>query len=111
MIFINDIPSFRDPEDYEVTPDDRIEKIEIIGSVAYQDYGHVADGDVFALTCLFSPANFNRLVNLWETRATVSYTDTAGIVHPNLFIVIRNYKLDKDFPTYIFVTFELWRKK
>ena len=41
MIFINDIPSFRDPEDYEVTPDDRIEKIEIIGSVAYQDYGHV----------------------------------------------------------------------
>ena len=111
MIYINDIPSFRNPEHYKITPDDRIEKIKTIGGVAYQDYGHVAEGDAFSLTCLFSEENFNRLVNLWETRAAVSYKDTAGIIHDNLFIVMGTYEPDKDFPHYMLVTFELWRKR
>ena len=69
MIYINGIASFRDPESYKVIPDDRVEKIEIIGSVAVQDFGHIADGDTFSLTCLFSETNFNQILGLWEARS------------------------------------------
>ena len=110
MIYINDIPSFRDPERCKVIPDDRVQKIEIINSVAVQDYGHVADGDAFSLTCMFSEENVARFMDLWEARTKVTFTDTKGRIHQNLRIHILEYEPDKDFPEYITVSFELWRK-
>lgn len=110
MIKINNITSFRDPESYKVIPDDRIKKVEIIGGVVIQDYGHVEEGDAFSLVCMFSEANFNQLLSLWESRATVSFTDTAGKVRNNLIIVMKEYEPDKNFPKYIMATFELWKK-
>lgn len=41
MIYINDIPSFRDPETCEYIIDDRVEKIELMNGVAVQDFGHI----------------------------------------------------------------------
>jgi len=109
MIKINDISSFRDPESYKTIVDDRIQKITIIGGVVIQDYGHVEDGDAISLVCLFSEANFNQLLSLWENRATVTFTDTAGEVRDNLIIVMKEYERDKNFPKYIMATFELWK--
>lgn len=110
MIYIDDIPSFRDPESYKVILDDRVEKIEIIGSVSIQDMGHVSDGDAISLVCVFSAANFNRLLNLWESRTKVNFTDTAGQVWSEMRIVMKEYERDKKFPNYVTATFELWRK-
>ena len=109
MILINDIPSFRDPESYKVTVDDRVQRIEIIGGVAIQDYGHIAAGDTISVTCLFSEINFNRILALWQARSSVTFTDTAGVSHRNKIIIMKEYERDKDFPKYIMASFELWQ--
>ena len=49
MIFINDIPSLRNPDSFEISFDDRIEKIELINGATVQNYGHIQSGDSFAL--------------------------------------------------------------
>lgn len=109
MIYINDIPSFRNPESHEYKYDDRVEKIELINGNTVQDYGYISNGDVDIITCLFSEANYLRLVPLWAGRARVTYTDEAGAVWQNLRLVFRSVKRDGHFPHYVLLTFELWR--
>lgn len=109
MIYINNIPSFRDPESSSLTFDDRIEKVELINGNTVQDYGHIDSGDKFALTCLFSYSNYVQLKTLWTTRTLVSYTDEAGYVWQNLRLVFKTIKREKKFPDYVTLTFELWK--
>lgn len=109
VIYINNIPSLRDPESSVLTFDDRIEKIQLINGNTVQDYGHIASGDVISLTCVFSVANYNQIKNLWTSRTRVSFTDTSGEVWTNLRLVFRNIKREKRFPNYVTLTFELWR--
>ena len=111
MIYINAIASFRDPESYKTIVDDQIQKVKVIGGVVIQDYGHIEDGDAISIVCMFSEANFNQLLTLWENREIVTFTDTAGKVHDNFIIVMKEYEPDKNFPKYIMATFELWKKK
>lgn len=109
MIYINDIASFRNPESEVFKPDDRLEKIELIGGVLIQDMGRVEAGDVIELKCLFSRENFLRLEQLWLSRAKVKYTDTAGVVWQDVRLHFLEIERDRNFPNYIFLTFELWR--
>ena len=109
MIWINNIPSFRNPESSSLTFDDRVEKVELINGNAIQDYGHVDSGDKFSLTCLFSYSNYERLKLLWTTRTLVSYTDESGDIWQNLRLVFKNIKREKKFPDYVTLTFELWK--
>lgn len=109
MIYINGIPSFRKPEKEVFTPDDRQERIELIDSVAVQDLGRVESGDVFSLQCLFSADNFALIQNLWLNRDPITYVDSAGVSHYFSRLKITEWERDKNFPDYIFVTFELWR--
>lgn len=110
MIYINDIPSFRKPERNIFTPDDRQERIETIGSVAVQDLGRVLEGDVLSLQCMFTAANYALIEALWVARTKVTYTDIDGQTYQNMRLVIKETEKDKNFPNYIMVTFELWRK-
>ena len=109
MIFINDIPSLRDPESSTHTFDDRVEKIELINGNTVQDYGHIESGDTDTFTCVFSAENFERIKALWATRTRIAFTDENGTVHNNLRLVFRNYRPVNKFPNYIILTFELWR--
>ena len=109
MIYINDIPSFRDPESEVLVPDDRREKIELIGNVLIQDMGRVEAGDVISLKCLFTRENYLRLEALWLSREKVNYTDVLGVVWENVTMKWLEIERDRNFPEYIFVTFELWR--
>ena len=109
VIYINDIPSFRDPESEVLTPDDRLEKIELIGNVIIQDMGRVEAGDVLALKCLFTRENYLRLEELWLSRAKVNYTDPVGVVWQNVRMKWLEVERDRNFLGYMFVTFELWR--
>lgn len=110
MIYINDIPSFCDPESYELIFDDRVEKIELMNGVAVQDFGHIEEGDAFSVTCVFTANNCGRFLDLWERREKVSFTDTAGVVWQGLRIVLKELERDRHFPDYVTATFELWRK-
>lgn len=109
MIYINGIPSFRKPEKAVFTPDDRQERIELIDSVAVQDLGRVEAGDILTLQCLFSEANFERLQSLWINRTPVTYVDEAGRAQQFARVKIFEWENDRNFPTYILATFELWR--
>ena len=109
MIYINDIPSFRNPETEVLTPDDRLEKIELIGDILVQDMGRVEAGDVLSLKCLFSIENYLRLETVWLSREKVNYTDVLGVVWQNMTLKILEIERDRNYPEYIFVTFELWR--
>ena len=109
MIYINDIPSFRNPETEVLTPDDRLEKIELIGDILVQDMGRVEAGDVLSLKCLFSRENYLRLETVWLSREKVNYTDVLGVVWQNMTLKILEIERDRNYPEYIFVTFELWR--
>jgi hypothetical protein len=110
MIYINDIPSLRDPESFEYVPDDRVEKIELMNGVGIQDFGHVEEGDVFIVECVFLDDNLSEILALWEAREKVSFTDTAGITWQGLRIVMKSLRRDPHFPKYIIANFELWRK-
>lgn len=109
MIFINDIPSLRNPESISLDFDDRVEKVELINGNGVQDYGHVASGDVIGLTCVFFVANYLRLKELWTARELVSFTDTAGTIWQNMRLVFKKIERVKKFPNYVTLTFELWR--
>ena len=110
MIYINDIPSFRDPDSFKLIVDDRVSKIELINGVAVQDMGYVAEGDAFSIVCMFSADNFDRVSDLWAARQKVSFTDIAGVTWQGLRIVIKEVEYDRNFPDYVIATFELWRK-
>lgn len=108
-IKINNIESYRSPESCTINVDDRIERVQLINGNAVQDYGHIASGDSFSLSCLFSKANFDAIKLLWEARTLVSFTDESGEVWTNCRIVIRSYRYEEKFKDYVFVDFEVWR--
>ena len=109
MIYINDIPSFREPEICELFIDDRIEKIELINGNTIQDYGRVVTGDSFALECIFTIENYLRLDELWTNRTKVTFTDESGRIWENMRLVLKKIRYMKKFPRYVYLTFELWR--
>lgn len=109
MIYINDIPSFRNPESEKLIPDDRVEKIELLGGAAVQDLGRVEAGDVLSIKCLFNRENYLRFNEVWESRAKVNYTDCDGVVWQNMTLKVLEIERDRDFRGFFYVTFELWR--
>lgn len=108
-IKINNIESYRSPESITINVDDRIEKVQLINGNTVQDSGHIASGDSFTVSALFSRANFNEIVALWEARQRVSFTDDSGEIWTNCRIVIRSYQYEKTFKDYVLVNFEIWR--
>jgi hypothetical protein len=108
-IKINNIESYRSPESITINVDDRIEKVPLINGNVVQDYGHIASGDSFTVSALFSKANFNAIISLWEARQKVSFTDDSGEIWANCRIVIRSYRYEETFKNYVLVNFEIWR--
>lgn len=109
MIYINNIPSFRNPENSEFTFDDRVEKVELINDNTVQDYGHVESGDKLSLTCLFSRTNYEQLKILWLNRTQITYIDESGETSTYQRLVFRKLKRHPRFYDYVFLTFELWK--
>lgn len=109
MIYINDIPSLRDPESLELHIEDRIEKIELIGGNAVQDFGHIETGDEFELECVFKNDAWGQIQQLWKARQLVSFTDVSGTVWQNLRLVVKSLRYEEKFPEYVRVRFSLWK--
>lgn len=111
MIYINNIPSLRDPEKSEIILDHRIEKTKVIGGVVVQDFGHIKQGIEISLECIFEKKQYTALIKLWASKARVSYIDEAGNTWEDMKLVLRRLKFDRCFKDYVWVTFELWKAK
>lgn len=108
MIYINDIPSLRNPDNGEdLIIDDRKEKIPLINGTTIQNGGVFFGG--FQLSCVFSKTNFERFKNLWLANQTVTFTDKAGVIYSGLTIKVNKYGYVDHFLNYIQVDFELWK--
>lgn len=108
QIQINDIRSFRSPESYGITFDDRQTKVELLNGNTVQDAGRFPSGDAASVTALFRKADYDRIVALWEARQLVTFTDEAGNVYQNVRLVLKSYKHEKAFPEFVLLTFEIW---
>lgn len=109
MIFINDIPSFRNPDnDDDYLVDDRKTKVPLINGTAIQNGGVFFGG--FNLTVVFKKSDFERFKNLWLANEKVSYTDKAGVVYSGLTIKVSKFGRVDNFHDYIKVEFELWKE-
>lgn len=108
MIYINDIPSLRDPESITYTFDDRIERIKLIGGNTVQDYGNIDSGGVFSVSAVFSLTNYYLIRALWISRTLVTFNDGDGGIWTNRRLVFKSIKRDRNFPNYVTLDFELW---
>ena len=109
MIYINDIPSFRNPDNGgDLLVDDRKQKIPLINGTAIQSGGVFFDG--FSLTVVFRKDKFEQFKYLWLTNQKVSYTDKEGVVYSDLTIKVSKFGYVDHFERYVKVEFELWRE-
>ena len=96
-------------ENWETTPDDRQETVEILGCVAVQDYGHIEAGDKIGCTVTVSAGGWRTIEGYWDTRQPVDVEDEAGIVHRNLRVVVKSWRYVSRFPDHYNLTLEFWR--
>ena len=97
-------------EDWNVTPDDRQSKIETIGGVEVQDFGHAEEGDTLSCKVTLSGADAATIFSYWNKRTLVNVEDEGGIVYENSRVVVKKYSRIKCFPPYFAVELEFWRK-
>lgn len=102
------ISSLRDPESCEYIFDERLEKYELRRGVVLEDNGYHADGDVLVLTCIFAEADYQRLMNVWQSRSKVTFEDESGQQHADKLLVFRSVRYVGKFPDYRELKFELW---
>ena len=110
MIYINDIPSLRTPDNGETfIVDDRKTKIALINGTAIQN-GGIFFGAI-QLTCVFSAANFELIKTLWLNNEKVSFTDQTGKTFTGLTLKFNKYSYVSKFNNYVTLEFELWKEE
>lgn len=106
---IGNAETFRAPESWEYTPDDRQQVFQLINGNVVQDYGHISSGDKISCSCSFTTKNYRIVYGYWESRQLVDVTDEAGNTYRNCRVVIKSYKYMPKFPDTIEATIEFWR--
>lgn len=109
MIFIDNIPSLRDPDSITYTFDDRIQKVPLINGNTVQDYGNIDSGAVISISAIFSIPNYLLIKNLWINRTLVTFDDGLGFIIHNCRLVFKSIKRERLFPNFVTLNFELWR--
>ena len=102
--------SYRSPETYGKTLDDRQEKIEIIAGVCVDDCGYIEQGDVLTYTAIFTAENFAKVKSFFANRTKIKFTNESGIIYNNVRVVIKSYKAynAQYYPDMISADFEIW---
>ena len=100
--------TFKRPDSWEITPDDRQTKEETIGSVFVVDAGIVPAGDVITLTAVFDADNWAIVRGYWTSRTLVAVTDHAGNSLGNKRVKVTRYNYVDKFEPMITATIELW---
>lgn len=109
VINIGSALSFRTPESWEVTPDDRQSKIEIVGGIYIEDLGLVDSGETVTCQAIFNAENWALIQGYWSNRTLVNVIDQSGNSLGNRRVIVKKYKYqDKKFMKYYLVDLELW---
>ena len=95
---------------WRIIPDDRQRKIETIGGVVVEDFGHVAAGDKISCRVTLDAAGANAVRNYWHNRIFVNVTDEAGRTWDNLRVKVKNYSYIPHFPNYFSANLEFWKE-
>lgn len=96
-------------ENWQILPDDRQQQIEIVGGAAVQDFGHIEEGDKISCTVAVLSDGWETIKGYWDRRQKVHISDEAGLVWPNMRVVVKSYGYIPRFPKAIKVTLEFWR--
>ena len=100
--------SFKNPESWENTPDDRQTQIKIIGGIYVEDNGIIVEGDVISCQVIFDATNWEIIKGYWCSRALVEITDHTGKSLENKRIVVKKYKYVEKHLKFYDVTLEIW---
>ena len=96
-------------ENWQILPDDRQQQIEIVGGAAVQDFGHIAAGDKISCTVAVLSNGWETIKGYWDRRTLVHISDEAGMVWPNMRVVVKSYEYVPRFPKAVKATLEFWR--
>ena len=55
-------------ENWQVLPDDRQRMVEIVGGMAVQDFGHVAQGDRISCIATVLASDWEKIKRYWDAR-------------------------------------------
>lgn len=111
VINIGAAKSFKTPDSWDSTPDDRQEKIEIVGGVHVEDLGVVDAGETVTCQAIFDASNWETIKGYWTDRTMVSVTDPAGNALGSRRVVVKGFGYTgiKKKPKFYNVKLELWR--
>ena len=96
-------------ENWQITPDDRQQQVEIVGGVAVQDFGHVTEGDKVSCSVTVLADGWETIKGYWDSRQLVNISDEAGVVWENMRVVVKSYQYVPHFPHAVKATLEFWR--
>lgn len=110
VLQINDISSLGKAESWQITPDDRQTRIDVIDGTVVQDFGHNTAGDKITVSTTFRSEDFSKIYQLWESRTLVTVTDESGKKISNCRIVIKNWQYVKYYAKQaVKAALEIWR--
>lgn len=89
-IKIGTVNSIGRPESWGIAPDDRQQKVETVGGVYVEDYGHVTAGDTITCTATFDTAAYNTVIGYWNNRTLVKVIAQDGTQYNNRRVVVKN---------------------
>lgn len=98
-----------DVDNWQIIPDDRQQQVEIIGGVVVQDFGHIEAGDKVSCNVTVLADGWETICRYWSARQHVAVTDEAGIVWPDMRVVVKSYQYVSRFPKAVKLTLEFWR--
>ena len=96
-------------EGWQLTPDDRQERIEIVGGIVVQDHGLIDEGEIISCSCNLSAAEADKVFTYWKNRQKVDIVDESGNIHQNRRVIVKRYKYVDMFPNFYNIDFEFWR--
>ena len=96
-------------ENWQILPDDRQQQIEIVGGAAVQNFGHIEEGDKISCTVTVLSDGWETIKGYWDRRTLVHIFDEAGLVWPNMRVVVKSYEYVPRFPKAVKATLECWR--
>ena len=108
-IRIGEAWSLRTPESWNEQPDDRQERVEVVGGVVVQDQGVVEEGTIFSCQAIFRTADwFNIIRPYWLNRTKVTVSDESGKIYENVRVVYKGRQYLPKFPKYTTLNLEFW---
>jgi hypothetical protein len=93
---------------WQVTPDDRQTRTDIVGGVHVQDLGVVEEGEIKSCTAVFDAANWTLVKGYWTSRTLVTVIDEAGNTFTNMRVKVKSYTPVDRFYSKVTATLEFW---